>query len=332
MRRIPAVLLVAVVSIFVVTVLAAPVSALEIERGDVRLVLHEETSRFSLYLHRDDAWTPLFVAEDPRTSALDVLEGNRVLRIGDAGIFAQRVERTDNGARFVWASPTLEVVQEFSLTRGVRSEDFDAVEMRVSITNRGEEPSRIGARLLLDTYLGEGGNTHFVTPGTDRINREARLSPGPVNAWVASVRSPEASWGFQIMLSGEATTEPQAAVLANWKRLADSSWDYEVNETRDFNRLPYSINDSALLVLYPVEQLRSGDSYSVVAQMGDLSPQGYLSPQAAAETTGANPLLERLAELVDRLNALIASDDVDPEEVRTLQAELETLADVIRGE
>ncbi|MFW5789482.1 MAG: hypothetical protein ACOCW3_06060, partial [Spirochaetota bacterium] len=140
------------------------------------------------------------------------------------------------------------------------------------------------------------------------------------------------SWGFQIMLSGEATTEPQAAVLANWKRLADSSWDYEVNETRDFNRLPYSINDSALLVLYPVEQLRSGDSYSVVAQMGDLSPQGYLSPQAAAETTGANPLLERLAELVDRLNALIASDDVDPEEVRTLQAELETLADVIRGE
>ncbi|MFW5789526.1 MAG: hypothetical protein ACOCW3_06280, partial [Spirochaetota bacterium] len=131
MRRIPAVLLVAVVSIFVVTVLAAPVSALEIERGDVRLVLHEETSRFSLYLHRDDAWTPLFVAEDPRTSALDVLEGNRVLRIGDAGIFAQRVERTDNGARFVWASPTLEVVQEFSRTRGVRSEDFDAVEMRV---------------------------------------------------------------------------------------------------------------------------------------------------------------------------------------------------------
>ena len=327
MRRIPAILLVAVVATFV-----APVSALEVERGDVRLVLHEETSRFSLLLRRDDAWTPLFLAEDPRTSALDVLEGNRVLRIGDAGTFAQRVEETGNGARFVWTSPTLEVVQEFSLTRGVRSEDYDAVEMRVSITNRGEEPSRIGARLLLDTYLGEGSNTHFVTPGTDRTNREARLLPGPVNAWVASVRSPEARWGLQVMLTGEATTEPEAAVLANWKRLADSSWDYDVNETRNFNRLPYSINDSALLVLYPIEQLRSRDSYSVVVQMGNLSPQGYLSPQVAAETTGANPLLERLTELVDRLNALIASDEIDPEEVSRLQAELETLADVIRGE
>ncbi|MFW5738576.1 MAG: hypothetical protein ACOCYX_06650 [Spirochaetota bacterium] len=329
MRRTPTFLLALVVS---ATVVATPVAALELERGDIRLVLHEESSRFSLYLRRDGGWQPLFVAEDPRTSALDVLEGNRVLRMGDAGAFAQRVEETDNGARFVWTSPTLEISQEFALTRGIRSESFDAVEVRVSITNRGEEPARVGARLLLDTYLGERSNTHFATPGSDQINREARLEPGPVNAYVASVASQEASWGLQVMLADDAVTRPQAAVLANWQRLSDSSWDYDVNETRNFNRLPYSINDSALLLIYPVEQLRSGASYSVLAQMGDLSPQGYLSPQAAAETTGANPLLERLAELVDRLNALIASDDVDPEEVRTLQAELDALADLIRGE
>lgn len=333
MRCTPAFLPAAVVTAFVLAaLLAAPLAALEVERGDLRLVLHEESSRFSLYLQRDGGWQPLFVAEDPRTSALDVLEGNRVLRIGDAGTFTQRVEETETGARFVWTSPTLEVVQEFALTRGVRSETYDAVEMRVSITNRGEEPSRVGGRLLLDTYLGEPSNTHFVTPGSDQINRESRLEPGPVNAYVASVASPDAPWGLQVMLGGDAVTEPEAAVLANWKRLSDSSWDYDVNETRNFNRLPYSINDSALLVLYPVEQLRSGDSYSFVAQMGDLSPRGYLSPRIAAETTGANPLLERLAELVERLNALIASDDIDPDEVRELQAELEALADLVRGE
>ena len=329
MRRTPTFLLALVVT---ATVVAGPVAALEVERGDIRLVLHEESSRFSLYLQREGGWQPLFVAEDPRTSALDVLEGNRVLRIGDAGTFAQRVEETANGARFVWTSPTLEIAQEFALTRGVRSESFDAVEVRVSITNRGEEPARVGARMLLDTYLGERSNTHFSTPGVDQINREARLEPGPVNAYVASVASEDSPWGFQLMLTGQTITEPEAAILANWKRLSDSSWDYEVNRTRNFNRLPYSINDSALLLVYPVEQLRSGGSYSVVAQMGNLSPQGYLSPRTAAETTGANPLLERLADIVDRLNTLISSEDIDPAEVAKLQAELDALADLIRGE
>ena len=329
MRRTPTFLLALVVT---ATVVAGPVAALEVERGDIRLVLHEDSSRFSLYLQHDGGWQPLFVADDPRTSALDILEGNRVLRIGDAGTFAQRVEETVNGARFVWTSPTMEVVQDFALTLGVRSEGSDAIEIRVSITNRGEEPSRVGARLLLDTYLGERSNTHFSTPGVDQVNREARLEPGPVNAYVASLASQESPWGFQIMLTGEMITEPEAAILANWKRLSDSSWDYEVNRTRNFNRLPYSINDSALLMVYPVEQLRSGASYSVVAQMGNLSPQGYLSPTTAAETTGANPLLQRLADLVDRLNTLISSEDIDPDEVANLQAELDALANLIRGE
>lgn len=333
MRRTPGILLAAITTTFVVAALgAAPVTALEIERGDIRLVLDERSSRFSLYLRREGDWQPLFVAEDPRTSALDILEGNRVLRIGDAGSFAQRVEETAHGARYVWTSPTLEVVQEFGLTRGVRSETFDAVQIRVTVTNRGEEPTRVGARLLLDTYLGERSNTHFVTAGADRINRELRLEPGPANAYVASVPSPEAPWGLQVMLTGEEATEPEAAVLANWKRLADSSWDYDVNETRNFNRLPYSINDSALLLLYRIEQLRSRDSYAVVAQLGNLSPQGYLSPEIAVETTGANPLLERLTVLVDRLNTLMASQEIDPDEVRELQAELEALAELIRGE
>lgn len=331
-RRTPAIAT-AVASVLWVSMLLAPPSlpALEVERGDLRLVLHEDSSRFSLYLLQDSSWTPLFVAEDPRTSGIEVLEGNTVYRIGDAGTFAQRVEATADGARFVWTSPTLEIVQGFRFTMGARSERFDAVEMQITLTNRGEEPSRVGLRVLLDTYLGERENTHFITPGVDQINREARLEPGPANAWVASVTSPQAGFGFQYQLTGDDITRPEAAVLANWKRLTDSSWDYEVNETRNFNRLPYSINDSALLVVYAAAQLEGGQVYPVVARMGGLSPEGYLAPTLAAQGSDTD-LLRRLADIVVRLNELIAADTIDVDEVRELQAELQALTILVRGE
>lgn len=305
--------------------------ALEVQEGNIRLVLHENSSRFTLSLRQGPGWTPLFFEEDPRTSGLDILEGNRVHRMGDGGAFQQDVESIEGGARFVWTSPTLEVVQSFRLTQGVRAERFNAVEMVVRVTNRGEEPATVGARMLFDTYLGERANVHFTTPGSDQITRERSLEPGPVNRYVASVPGAQAAYGFQVMLQGEGLTVPQAAIVANWKRLSDASWDYEVNRTRNFNRLPYSINDSALLVLYETEQLESGQSYEITSRFGDLAPEGYLPADLAAETTGADPLLARLSELLVQINELIGSEDVDPEVVAELQAELETLSNLIRG-
>jgi hypothetical protein len=319
-------------ALLILALAALSAQAIEVERGDLRLVLHESSARFSLYLRHDGEWVSLFVTEDPRTSGIEVLEGNNIYRIGDSGSFDQLAEEISDGARFVWTSPTLRITQSFHFTRGVRAADFNAVEMEVTVTNRGEEPSLVGVRLILDTYLGERDNTHFATPGLERVTREARLEPGPVNAWVASVPEPGASYGFQVMLDDEAITRPEAALIANWKRLTDSSWDYDVNETRNFNRLPYSINDSALMVIYEAAQLRSGDTYAVVSHMGDLSPDGYLAPQLAAETTGENPLLEQLARLVDRLNTLIAADEVDVDQVREIQAQLEALSILVRGE
>lgn len=308
----------------------AGLSALEVEQGDMRLILHEDSARFSLLLRSDGEWRPLIVADDPRTSSLDVLENNRVHRIGDSGDFDQRVEETEHGARFVWASPTLEIIQAFEFTRGVTSDTFDAVEMTIAVRNVGEEPSTVGVRLVLDTYLGESNNTHFVTPGLDQITRERSLVPGPVNRYVATPAARN-GFGFQYMLDDAAVTEPALVAVGNWKRLTDSSWTYDVNETRNFNRLPYSINDSALLVLYEARQLAREDGFVIIAQLGNLAPQGYVRPTIARQTTGADGLLDRLAEIVDEINALIDSDEIDAAEVVRLQSELAALAEIVRG-
>ncbi|MFW5684151.1 MAG: hypothetical protein ACOC1I_04815 [Spirochaetota bacterium] len=316
--------------LFLLLLAAMAAGALEVERGDIRLVLHDRSSRFSAYVRHEGDWVPLFFAEDPRTSGLDILENNQIHRMGDSGVFEQETELIEGGARFVWTSRTLRVVQSFLLTQGVRSDTFDALEMSITVTNAGEEPSRVGARLLFDTYLGEPSNTHFVTPGAERITRETALEPGPVNRYVASVPDPDAVYGFQVMALGDEITQPATIVVANWQRLSSAAWDYEVNQTRNFNRLPYSINDSAMAVLYEPEQLRGGEQYRVVVRLGDLSPEGYVNPSIAMETTGTNPLIARLSALIVQLNQLIEADEVDEEEVARLQAELDSLADLVR--
>ena len=305
--------------------------SLEVERGDLRLVLHEDTARHSIYLRTDGEWVPLFVADDPRTSVLEVLEDNRVHRIGDSGDFRQTAEQTPEGARFIWTSPTLRIAQTFRFTQSLAAERFNALEMTISITNEGEEPSLVGARLIYDTYLGERTNVHFTTPGASVITRETRLTPGPVNRYIASVTSAEAGFGFQISLENAVARPPQAAVVANWKRLTDSSWDYDVNGDRNFNRLPYSINDSAVMVVFPTEQLASGGRYSVGTYLGDLAPDGYLSPNVAAQTGDRDELLDRLTEIVSQINALMQSDSIDPVRVEALEEELRTLASLVRG-
>ena len=342
---------------------------LTVERGRLRLTLDEESSRFSLFLNTTgDTWEPLFYAADPRSSALDILLGNRVIRIGDSGNFSQVAEETEGGARYVWASDTLQVVQEFIFIRGASSTEYDAVQMNVTVTNLGEAESTVGVRLLIDTDLGEPDNVHFVSPTQERITREYAWDVATPDTYVLSPAS-ESSYGFQMMLRDDQVTPIESAVVANWKRLSDSTWEYDANTTRNFNRLPYSINDSALLVTYPTTVLESGESYSVIAQFGDTSPSGYLTPIASAapaqeppvlrptstvvgeesEPEGAptdtTPVEEPVAEegpslvemigdlvnVIDEIDTLLSAETVTIEDVIRVRTELERLIGLIRG-
>jgi hypothetical protein len=321
--------------IVLVFLVAATAIALEVQEGRIKLVLDEESSRFLVYL-RDatgDEWVPLLFAEDPRSSGLDVREGNRVYRMGDGGEFRQVAEVTDQGVFYVWTSPTLRVAERFRFIRSVGSNIVDGVQLDVSVTNLGEQTVPAAVRLLLDTYLGERGNAHFITPLRDQITREVAITPGGAQPYIRS-GDPASSSGLQVMISGNGVTMPQQVVVANWKRLADSEWDYEVNEQRNFNRLPYSINDSALLITYPAVTLEQNQRYTITTRFGDYADNGYLDPEASvtitAEERGA--LLSRLTALLDQIDMLLADPDVDAEQVARLRAELEELSRQVPGQ
>ena len=316
---------------------AATAPALVVEDGNIRLTLHEDSARFTVEVREGSDWTPLFYGEDPRTSSLDVLEGNRIHRIGDSGDFSQTVEQTAGGAAYTFESSTLRIAQSFRFTRSSDSATSNALEMRVTVTNLGEAPQVSGVRMVYDTYLGESSNYHFQNSAGQQVGGESNLDPGTINQYVRSVAGADAGAGFQLMLTGTAVTSPESVVVANWQRLSESSWQYQVNPTRNFNRLPYSINDSALLIAYPTVQLVKDQSATFVSYLGDLADGGYLDPNSAAPVVEApsidrDALLVELASLIERITEAASSDTVSAEEIEELRQRLEAIRTQIRGQ
>jgi hypothetical protein len=316
-----------------------PSFGLEKTNADLRLVLHESNGRFSLYAkdRQTARFVPLFVANDPRTSFLSVLIGNRVYRMGESSGVSQETESTDSGGRFVWTSSRFRVVEEFAFTQGA-----EGVTITIEVENTSEQALGIGVRLLLDTYLGEDRNTHFQIPGDTVVQQERAFAFDAMPAWWESDNNEEDDGIlFRALLLGEGVTRPDRIVFANWKRLNDTTWSYDVNSARDFNLLPYSINDSAVCHYYDPLQIQPGEARSVVLALGtfeEAAPQlSAADPAPTAETTvqpssaaaGEEPeseLLTEINELIDEINRRLESDEpVTDEEVEELRQRLEAL-------
>ncbi len=301
---------------------------LEVQEGRVRLVLHEDSARFSLYLSPQNGDDPgpvaLFVAEDPRTSELSVLEGNRIHRMGTSGGFSQQVERLDDGGRFVWTSSTLRVEQRFAFIRSVGSSVADGVRVTVTVTNLGERATTVAVRYLFDTYLGERSNVHFATGIRDSIARETRITPSQAEPYWESTAG-ENDVAFQQMIYGPGVTVPRHVVVANWKRLNEAGWSFDVNPDRSFNLLPYSINDSAVLVTYPESVVAPEGEYEVVTHLGGRAPLGYQRESVSAAERDPAAALDEVNALIDEIDRLLNQEEVPAADVSRVRRMLEEL-------
>src|SRR6056297_2281863 len=220
-------------------------SALTIDKGRIRLELHERTGRFSLYYLDDiqkEKYVSLLFERDPRTSSTGILLNNRVLTLGSSNEFSQKTEKTVDGARFVWSSPLLKITQSFSFVKSDSTSLVDGIAVRTEVQNLSEQIQSVGVHLLLDTHLGESSDTHFITSDNEKIQTETGYTHQMPLYWLSPVEDKEFK-GFQSVLKGNNISIPDRVVFSNWKRLSEALWNIEVQSRRNFNLLPYSIND-----------------------------------------------------------------------------------------
>jgi hypothetical protein len=263
--------------------------ALQVDSGQVRLVLHEGSGRYSLYVRspeEPETYVPLFVDRDPRTSWLSVVVNGRIFRLGEGGEFRESAAAlTPTGARFEWQSKTLRVSQDFYFLSPPGAAAVTGVQITVTLTNVGSSPLSVGLRDCLDTYLGESQQAHFDTQPGGAVTAETTFgSDRMIRYWLSAGKKP-AGVGLQRIVSGPGITAPDRIVFANWKRLNEVSWAYDTSIGRSFNLLPYSINDSAVCQYYEPVSIPPGGSRRIVSVLGNYSPSGYVAaaPTPAAE-------------------------------------------------
>ena len=302
-----------------------PAFSLELTKGRLKVVLHEEIGRYSLYYLSDlkeKTYLALFLDEDPRTSVMNVLVDNKIYRIGDHYDFKGRAELFSNGIRFIWESKTLQISQEFIPIVSNTKPLEDGVKITLSVENISEQDLVVGVRLLFDTYLGEDKNLHFKTDTISKIERELTIAKDNMaQYWLSPVPDKQEELGLQCITAGEGITSPDKIVFANWKRLDDSSWDYETSSSRNFTRPPYSFNDSAVVHYYDPQNIPQGTVRKIVMVMGNYNASGY--DISGKKTTGdINTLLQQAETVTSEISDLYYSVQAD---LSTLNKVLDTI-------
>jgi hypothetical protein len=319
-----------ILAVLVLAISLTSLPALEIDQGRVRLVLHEGIGRFSLYArsgYTQDTEIPLFVDQDPRTSGISLVVNDKIYKLGDAPDFHEKIEKaTISGIpRFEWESRTLKVVQEFSLVSSPTSTEAEGVRMSIQITNLSRSKLSVGLRMCFDTYLGEESLSHFRSDRHQDIRNELTVSSADmIRYWLSpSSKSPQ-EIGLMCITSGADITSPDKIVFANWKRLSDSSWDYKTSSNRNFNLMPYSINDSAVCMYYDPVAITAQGSREIVLVLANLTLSDYgLERQVAASApTPSEPPVDSLQALGDRVRADVGAGEDD---TAAIQRELDNL-------
>jgi hypothetical protein len=274
------------------------------------------------------SYTPLLVAQDPRTSMVSLLVADRVIRLGESSDFRETAEKTTTGARFTWTSKQLAVTETFTFIGEPGADSASGVRVDLAVTNVSSRDVTVGVRYLFDTWLGEASSVHFRTDTVSGLTREMTVTSADRPAyWVSPLADDPDGFGFQCMLSGEGVTVPDRVVFANWKRLSDAPWSYTTSATRTFSQAPYSLNDSAVGQYYDPRPVPRGESMTITLALGRASPAGLTLQTAAtavvstateATTTEATTTEEAVTE--EAVTEEVVTEEVVTEEAVTEEA------------
>jgi hypothetical protein len=312
----------AVLCVLSLFLIAASVGAAEFVEGRIRLVLNENTGRFSLYYMADIAreeYVPFFADRDPRTSFLAVQINDRNYRLGDSSTFRTSLGGSGTNPSLVFESPALQITEEFSFVKTAGSYLTNGVKITITIANRGRQQIQAGARFLIDTNLGEAG-LHFSTDKQE-IRSEALIDAGSEDSfWVSG----NDRFGLMGSVSGGGITRPDLVHFANWKRLNDTSWKIPFYQGRNFNLLPYSIGDSAVCYYYEPLAVGAGSARTITLILASKDESGF-SGNLAEEP-------DQISRLIDISKAPDSGTIQGPEKTETddetMQADLVILRDL----
>ncbi len=296
----------------------------EIVHGSQKLVLYPETGRFSLLKLAPvgkNRFEPLFDDRNSSsTSFFSVSSNGRVFKLEKKNGRPVVFDKLPDGGKFTFTlTDDFQVVQTVSFVGGAGAEPL-GVRVETAVENTSGKPATFACKALFDTSLGESTGLHFSTDIRNRVSTETKFDPSlDPDRYVLSANAP---YSLLFALKGPSISTPAAVYAANWDRLNTLAWLPEFVTGRSFNTI-YSVNDSALLFVWPEKKLEANESAKYALVLGPSTPEllAYSAepasqrpgvPVAKASVSADKAVEAEKNELVEQILARIAEINANP--------------------
>ena len=321
-------------SVFILLSSFAFSAPLEIEKGNLKLVLYPNTGTFNLYQLSEigkNRYEPLFEdRSNSSTSWFSVSIGGRIFKLEPKAGKPVVCVPNENGASFVYTlNDDFPVIQNFSFLADSSSGSPSAIKIETIIENTSGKLDSFALKSLIDTSLGEAEGIHFFTDLRNRISSETRLDPSVDRDSIIVSRNKKLSLMFDLYRNGAA--KPSFVYASNWNRLNTLTWLPEFVEGRSFNTM-YTINDSALLLVWPDKELDPNETYTASMVFGPYAKDRVrvtdqapleISIKTVTDDSSKNSMIERLLERIKQIEA--DPNSASDEELNQLNNTLDVL-------
>ncbi len=230
-------------------------SSLEWADNVSKIIFHEKESVFSFFYQKEGHLLSLLDNQDEKTSFMSLLLNDREYLLEDNAFFNQYTEEISRGIRVHWNNNGIHVSMEI-----IAAPEISGFKVKLMLRNLSKEKLSAGFKYLMDTF-DNGKNITFLSRNGETIKRErAWFSPEIPASWGSQPESPGI---LPLTIIPDKEKKPDMVVFANWKRLSDSGWNFKISEGRSFTLLPYSINDSAMAILFTPREIPPGEVRSI---------------------------------------------------------------------
>lgn len=160
----------------------------------------------------------------------------------------------------IWQLGPIQVTQRLYFVRSSTTGLFDTARIHYEVENIGNASHMVGARIMLDTELGENDGAPFRVGDraieTDAVYTQATLP----DFWQAFDSLTEPRVIGQGTLRGEGLTVPDRVYFTNWGAVAEGVWEFDFQPGRDFSRIgaPWVL-DSAIALMWDPQPLMPGE-------------------------------------------------------------------------
>jgi hypothetical protein len=264
-------------------------NAAEYADGRIKLVIDERLGRFSLYYMTDvetRQYEPLFWTKDKRTTFLSAYINGKEYKMGNNSEFKMIIRGEKNRPSLVFESAFLSIAQDFSFIRTASSGVSNGVRIDVRLESWSPKIVEVGARLLIDTFLGEKNVPPFRT-NLRPIGSETIIDKtAPDQYWV----SRNNKYGLMGSIFVEGTEAPDFLQIANWRRMNAARFKVNYVQGRSFNATPFSVKDSAVCYFLDIKPMNRWDRRVMTVLLAAEDDYGFEGEKLPEERESVQPI------------------------------------------